>query len=94
MTCKPNEAYLELLNGRIDELSYYPCDQLQPEAWSIIQTAEIISFLKIITPEDAENINRRIFTIYPQFEEGLKNRLECAFCREDLERQPGRERWT
>lgn len=85
---------MELLNGRIDELSCCPRDQLQFGVWSIIQNAEIISDLKIITPEDAENINRRIFTIYPQFEEDLKNRLECTFCREDQEGQQERERWT
>lgn len=79
-TCEFHESYTNLLNTRIDELDNPIFGKKDfGSVWNVVQNIAICRCLENILPEDAEDIYKRIYELYPQFEEKIRTELKQKF---------------
>jgi len=80
-TCEFHEFYTNLLNTRIKDELDNPIFGKKDfgSVWNFVQSIAIFQCLKNILPEEAEDIYKSVYELYPQFEEKIRTELNQKF---------------
>jgi hypothetical protein len=71
-------VYKDFLYGRVDNELVNCVNRAREQAWEILKSAVTCKSLGEISSEELEGVYKKVFGVYPQFEESMRRELaEC-----------------